>query len=117
MSEVAKLNETAEDRFRRYWAEAQGFGRKAVEQAWYAGKALIEVREDRGWGNFKGWLEVEGVSRDIAYRMIKLAERAPEMLQIATFSSVDEALKSLPAPEPKGKPRRRPAPPRLVGRV
>ena len=117
MMELAKIQESAEDRFRRHWGEAGRFGRKTVEQAWYAGKALIEVREDRGWGNFKGWLEVEGVSRDIAYRMIKRAERAPEMLQIATFSSVDEALKSLPAPEPKGKPRRRPAPPRLVGRV
>ena len=109
MSTLAKIQESAEDRFRRHWGEAQSFGRKTVEQAWCAGKALIEVRKDRGWGNFKGWLEVEGVSQDIAYRMIKLAERATDNLQIANFGSVDEALRSLPAPEPKGKPRGRPA--------
>ena len=113
MSELAKIQEIqelAEDRFRRHWAEAQRLGRKTVEEAWRAGKALMKVNEAMLHGGWGEWLEGEDIARRTAYRLIELAKRAPELCQIGTFATVDEALKDLPALVVK--PRRRPAPPK-----
>ena len=111
MSELAKIQESAEDRFRRHWAEAGRFGRKTVEQAWYAGKALMEVKEERGHGGWGDWLAAEDIAERTSHRLIELAKRATQTRQLGEFGSVEEALKSLPALAGKQRPHKAPPKP------
>ena len=108
---MSTLVKTAEARFRRHWAEAQRLGRLAVGEAWNAGKDLVEIKSTIAHGQWLDWLEVEGVAHSTAKRLMRLAEIQKD--QIGLFETIDAALKAIPAPEPKGKPRpARPAPPK-----
>lgn len=66
----------------------------ATEHAWECGQALIEVKDILPHGDFRSWHEEAGISKDRAARYMRLA-RNYEKSQIATFGSVNEAIKSL----------------------
>ena len=100
MSTSAAVVVTAEERFRHHFGEMRTLGRRAVEAAWRAGAALVDVQREAERGQFGTWLEAEGVAKSTAYRLMELA-RAYETSQIGKFETVDAALtaaKDRPAP-------------------
>ena len=81
------------------WAEAKRLARRSVEVAWHAGKTLTAIKRHIPHGQWETWLEGEDISPRTARRLMQLA--TIQNGQIGRFESIDEALKSLPRPEPK----------------
>ena len=86
-------------KFRVHHAEYVCFGRKTVHEAWFAGEALNAIKDRLPHGEFRLFLETEGVNRETARRLMLLA-RETEMAKLLSFGSVDAALKSLSANTP-----------------
>ena len=78
-------------------SEAYRLARRSVTEAYYAGKILVSVKAELKHGNFRQWLENNGINRETARRFMRLADL--EMTQVVSFNSVDAALKSLPRPQ------------------
>ena len=89
----------------------KGWGRVKVTAAWTFGTALRFVRGNYsdGSGDWGDVLEQIGIEKTRAHRYMRLADGFPDALQIATYRTVDAALKSLgpkrvkapsPAPSP-----------------
>ena len=69
--------------------------RKSVEYAWKIGKSLTRAKELVKHGEWLPWLERMEIERTSAHRHMRLYEGYPEMLQIATFESMTDALRAL----------------------
>ena len=84
---------------RVHFAEYQTFGRKTVAEAWFAGQALHEIKSRLPHGEFRVYLETEGIAIETARRFMRLS-REVQMNQLGSFASMDAALKSIPANTP-----------------
>ena len=78
-------------------SEAYRFARRSVIEAYYAGRLLRSVKSDLEHGNFRQWLENNGIKPRTAQHFMKLAQL--EIRKVCGFDSVDAALKSLPKPQ------------------
>ena len=83
-------------------SEARGFARRSVIEAYYAGKILASAKAELKHGNFRQWLENNGINRETARRFMRLADL--EMTQIVSFDTMDAALKFLPKPQKADNP-------------
>ena len=79
--------------FRTKWAEANNLARRTIEASWHAGRALAQIKERVPHGQWMPWLEVEGVGKDTARRLLLMAEL--EIAQIAQFDTMTAALSSI----------------------
>ena len=79
-------------------SESYRLARRSVIEAYYAGCLLRSVKADLEHGNFRQWLENNGIRARTAQHYMKLATF--EIRKVCVFDSVDSALKSLPKPDP-----------------
>ena len=75
-----------------HYSKTCRFGRQAVEEAWRAGDALLEAKAETKHGSWLPALKAVGISHDAAKRLMLLRRKYSEIVQIALFGSVDEAL-------------------------
>ena len=99
--ETLTLPEKAEEA-KAVISEARGFARRSVIEAYYAGKILASAKAELAHGNFRQWLENNGINRETARRFMKLAEL--QRTQIMSFDTISAALKSLPKPQKADNP-------------
>ena len=90
-------------KFAEHFAEYVCLGRKTVHAAWFAGEALCAVKDRLHHGEFRLFLASEGVNRETARGLMRLA-REIQMTDLLSFGSVSAALKSLPAKTPVNNP-------------
>ena len=93
ISDVTVFSGNAEERFRQYYAEVQSYGRRTVEAAWHAGRALVEVKASLPHGEWLPWLDRQGVSKGAADRFMKLAQEL-QIPQLGEFASITDAVES-----------------------
>ena len=74
-------------------SESYRLARRSVIEAYYAGCLLRSVKADLEHGNFRQWLDNNGINRETARRFMKLADL--QMTQIVSFDTVSAALKAL----------------------
>ena len=67
--------------------------RRTVQQGWMAGKYLTAVKTELPPGEFRRWLEENGISKSTAYRFIQVARI--RVSQVGTLNTITAALKSL----------------------
>ena len=79
-------------RVEEHYGAACRFGRQAIESAWRAGDALIAAKAETKHGEWLPALKAVGISHDAAKRLMLLRRKYSEIVQIALFGSVDEAL-------------------------
>ena len=99
--ETLTLPEKAEEA-KAVISEARGFARRSVIEAYYAGKILASAKAELAHGNFRQWLENNGINRETARRFMKLADL--KIANIVSFDTIDAALKSLPKPQKADNP-------------
>ena len=75
-----------------HYSTACRFGRQAIEEAWRCGDALIAAKAETKHGDWLPALKAVGISHDAAKRLMLLRRKYSEIVQIALFGSVDEAL-------------------------
>ena len=83
-------------KFRVHFAALQTLRRRGVGEAWGVGQALHEIKARLPHGEFRAFLEAEGIARETAARFMRLS-KGVSMTQIGTFDSMDAALKSIPS--------------------
>ena len=81
-------------RVEEHYGAAFRFGRRAVEEAWHCGDALIAAKAETGHGEWLPALKAVGISHDAAKRLMLLRRKYSEIVQIALFDSVHAALTS-----------------------
>jgi len=94
--DLVSLEQLQAEALRRY-RKSHRLARKAVAEAWGAGKILAEVRALTPHGQWRPWLKSVGISKSSADRYIRLSTL--EMSHIGAFSTVTEALQALSAPK------------------
>lgn len=88
---------------REHFAEFSTLMRRSVSAAWFAGEALNEIKERIERGEWRIFLETEGISIGVARRLMALNRGLP-IVRIGLFASVDAALLSIPAKVPTSPP-------------
>ena len=76
MEEVQQFS-TPELAFEHWHQKVHSGLRTTLEAAWYAGKALEEIKASRDHGTFGTWLEKQGVASRTAQRYMELARAFP----------------------------------------
>ena len=99
--ETLTLPEKAEEA-KAVISEARGFARRSVIEAYYGGKILASAKAELKHGNFRQWLENNGINRETARRFMKLADL--KIANIVSSDTIDAALKSLPKPQKADNP-------------
>ena len=89
-------------RVEEHYGAAYRFGRQAVEEAWRCGDALIAAKAETKHGDWLPALKAVGISHDAAKRLMLLRRKYSEIVQIAPFGSVFEALQPHQATKPQG---------------
>ena len=79
--------------FRTNWAEANNLSRRTLDASCLAGRDLAQIKERVPHGQWMSWLEVEGIGKDTARRLLLLAEL--EIAQIPQFDTMTAALSSI----------------------
>ena len=72
--------------------------RRTVRESWDIGRGLLLIKKSYPHGGFLSWLQGADISHDTAKRLMKLADEL-EMVQIAPFDSVTDALKYIKSRE------------------
>ena len=80
-------------RVEEHYGAAWRFGRQAIEEAWRCGDALIAAKAETKHGEWLPALKAVGISHDAAKRLMLLRQKYSEIVQIALFDSVSDALK------------------------
>ena len=76
-----------------HYTAAASFGRRAVEEAWRCGDALIAAKAETPHGEWLPALRAAGISHDVAKRLMRLRQTYANIGQIALFDTVSQALK------------------------
>ena len=85
-------------RVEEHYGAACGFGRRAVEEAWHCGDALIAAKAETKHGDWLPALEVAGITHFVAKRLMLLRQKYPQIGEVLLFESVTAALKSGKSP-------------------
>ena len=80
-------------RVEEHYGAAFRFGRQAIEEAWRCGDALIAAKAETKHGDWLPALKAVGISHDAAKRLMLLRQKYSDIVQIALFDSVSDALK------------------------
>ena len=80
-------------RVEEHYGAAFRFGRRAIEEAWHCGDALIAAKGETKHGEWLPALKAVGISHTTADRLIMLRSRFAEIAQLVQFESVSAALK------------------------
>ena len=75
-----------------HYKAAYSFGRRAVEEAWRCGDALIAAKAETKHGDWLPALRVAGIAHETAKRFMRLRRAYPEIDQVGLFESVSAAL-------------------------
>ena len=83
-----------------------GFQRRSLVEGHDIGRGLRAIRDEMQHGEWAPYLAEIGMERTMAHRLMTLAD-SYQMLQLATFGSVDDALKALAPKRPRDEPETR----------
>ena len=86
--ELTALWQEAEQHLREF----ERLARRTVEEAWLAGDALLQIKEQLPHGAWTPALQERGIAPSSARRFIQLRKQYPQIAQIERFGSVSAAL-------------------------
>ena len=89
---------TPEEEFLHWHGVVNAGIQTTVEAAWYAGKALLQVKDSREYGTFGPWLEEQDISSRTASRYMELARLSDSPLVANLSGGIVDTLKALKAP-------------------
>ncbi len=86
--QITALWQEAEQHLREF----ERLARRTVEEAWLAGDALLQIKEQLPHGAWTPALKERGIAPASVRRFIQLRKQYPQIAQIERFGSVSAAL-------------------------
>ena len=87
-----------------HYKAAYSFGRRAIEEAWRCGDALIAAKAETKHGEWLPALSVAGIAQETAKGFMRLRRAYPEIAELRRFDSVSAALQLPQASKPQAAP-------------
>lgn len=85
------------------WTEFRQLARRTVQEAWGCGRLLHDLKHTLDHGEWLPWLDDHQVPARTAQRLVRLYLAYPGGLE-GEHTSIGDALRQLPKPEPKPEP-------------